>query len=1086
MTTGLRSCLRCQSKLPAGSAQDLCPDCLLRAEHDGDAPSRYRSGEIGATVNLAGPPGVLETIVADGGPAPRVLLRDTDPDAEPPLHRPGSAEMPAPKDRSARLRILGEIARGGMGAVLKGRDEDLGRDLAVKVLLDAHRDNADLVRRFVEEAQIGGQLQHPGIVPIYELGAFTDRRPYFAMKLVKGQTLTELLAARKHPAEALPRFLGIFEQVCQTVAYAHARGVVHRDLKPSNIMVGSFGEVQVMDWGLAKVLARGGVVEDAAAGKLPDREAAIATARSGGNPDVDLSRAGSVMGTPSYMAPEQGRGEIDRIDERADVFALGSILCEILTGRPAFVGGTGVEIQGKAARGETAEALDRLDGCGVDAELVALARDCLAVEREDRPRDARAVSDRMTAHLAGVQERLRTSERERAVAEARAVEERRKRRWQLGLAASVAAFLLLGGAGLAAFAVIVDRKNGELRAANAALAQQRLRAEDREGQAIDAVKRFRDAVAENPELKSNAGLGALRKSLLKEPLAFFRSLRQRLQADADTRPDSLARLASASFELGDLSDQIGDKPDALSAHREALAIRQRLADAHPEVHRHRSDLAASQERLGVLLLAIGQPAEALASNKAALASWTALAEARPDFAEYRAGLAMSRQLLGTLLQDTGHAPEARAEYESALASWNALVDAHQDIAEYRSGLARSHVAFGHLLQITGRLDEAMASDKAALSAWETLAKAHPDVFEYRVELAKCHTTLGTLSISSQRYDEARAEHEASLPLWQALADAHPTVTEYRVELAKAHFTLGVAFQFTRRPAEARAEHEAARKVYLALAEAHPGVPDYANYLGGTLTNLALRDIVGRRYAEARDRLREAIAWQRKALAANPDNPQYRFFLRTTYANLLQAAQGLEDAALEAEARAGKAEMSVGDPLQAAVDARLAAVLDGAAPKDNAERLALARRAYDTARYAAAAKLRGEALAADPGLSESRLDEHAYNAACCAALAAAGRDRSGPRPDVAARARLRNQALGWLNAELVTWSKVLDSTDPQAPTIVAMVLRRWQRDTDLAGIRDPDALAALPGSERGAWQALWVEVDRLRAATGKAP
>src|SRR5439155_12137203 len=107
---------------------------------------------------------------------------------------------------------------------------------------------------FLEEAQISGQLQHPGIVPVYELGAFADQRPYFTMKLVKGQTLATLLAQRGEPGQDRPRFLKVFEQVCQTLAYAHARGVIHRDLKPANVMVGKFGEVQVMDWGLAKVL----------------------------------------------------------------------------------------------------------------------------------------------------------------------------------------------------------------------------------------------------------------------------------------------------------------------------------------------------------------------------------------------------------------------------------------------------------------------------------------------------------------------------------------------------------------------------------------------------------------------------------------------------------------------------------------------------------------------------------------------------------------------------------------------------------------------------------------------------------------
>src|SRR5262249_42260865 len=161
------------------------------------------------------------------------------------------------------------------------------------------------------------------------------------------------------------------EAVCQTMAYAHARGGIHRDLKPTNIMVGSFGEVQVMDWGLAKVLPRGGAVEDDAAGELPAKENVISTPRDG--TESALAVDGSVMGTPAYMAPEQARGEVDRLDERCDVFALGSILCEILTGQPGFTGRTAAEIQRKAARGDLADALARLERCGAESDLIALA-----------------------------------------------------------------------------------------------------------------------------------------------------------------------------------------------------------------------------------------------------------------------------------------------------------------------------------------------------------------------------------------------------------------------------------------------------------------------------------------------------------------------------------------------------------------------------------------------------------------------------------------------------------------------------------------------------------------------------------------
>jgi serine/threonine-protein kinase len=315
----------------------------------------------------------------------------------------------------------------------------------------------EIDRRFIEEAQIGGQLQHPGIVPVYEMGQFGDRWPDFTMKLVKGRTLASLLAARDTPAHDLPRFLGIFAQVCQTIAYAHARGVIHRDLKPSNIMVGAFGEVQVMDWGLARVLPQGGTASEPR--PAAPAVSVIRTVRSGS--DAEASHSGVALGTPAYMAPEQAGGDVAAVDERADVFGLGSILCEVLTGQPAYTGPSSEAILRKALRADTADALRRLDGCGAEAELILLARQCLAAEPDERPRDAGEVAGKLTAYLAGVQVRLKAAELARAAEEARAEEaqataaaaegraraERRARRMTVGLAASVLIAGTLGAAG---------------------------------------------------------------------------------------------------------------------------------------------------------------------------------------------------------------------------------------------------------------------------------------------------------------------------------------------------------------------------------------------------------------------------------------------------------------------------------------------------------------------------------------------------------------------------------------------------------------------------------------------------------------
>ena len=325
-----------------------------------------------------------------------------------------------------------------MGAVLKGRDVDLGRDLAVKVLLEEHRDNPEMVRRFVEEAQIGGQLQHPGIVPVYELGRLADGRLYFAMKLVQGRTLAALLDGRDGPGRrpaAVPRDL--------------RAGLPDDGLRPRPRRDPPRPEAVERH---GRQLRRGpGHGLGPRQGPRPGRASPTRSGRSGAGDDVepvrtlrtgsaaDDSRAGSVLGTPAYMAPEQARGELDTLDERADVFGLGAILCEILTGLPPYTGPSGDEIYGKAARADLADALARLDACGADAELVALASPAWP-RRRGTGRGTRAWSSpRLTAYLAGVQERLRAAELARARAEARAAEERKRRLLVAGLAASLLA-----------------------------------------------------------------------------------------------------------------------------------------------------------------------------------------------------------------------------------------------------------------------------------------------------------------------------------------------------------------------------------------------------------------------------------------------------------------------------------------------------------------------------------------------------------------------------------------------------------------------------------------------------------------------
>jgi serine/threonine-protein kinase len=753
-----------------------------------------------------------------------------------------------------------------MGVVYLARDPDLNRPVAVKVLLRPHEDNPDLMRRFLEEAQVGSQLQHPGVAPVHEAGRLEDGRPYFAMKLVQGRTLAELLRERPHPAHDRPRFLQIFEQVCQTLGYAHSRGVIHRDLKPANVMVGAFGEVQVMDWGFAKVVRDG-----AAAAPV----SAVRTVRTAG-PD-GASQAGAVLGTPEYMAPEQAAGLVEELDARCDVFGLGAILCEVLTGRPPYAAERRWEVLLLAQRADLAEAHGRLTACGADAELVRLARACLAPKPADRPRDAAAVADAVQTYLAGVQERLRAAALDQAAARIKAIEERKQRRltWALG-AACLAVALGGGGWWAAATQEQATRREDQARTERDQAEARREQAERGARKAADVEAALREAEAKRAAARAAE---ADDPSAWAEALAAARRV-EGLLADADL--DDAAR-GPAEALVAEMGREAADRRllARVDAARTQLAVGFQRGPFGPYDYEGAAALYAEAFAEAGMDVAALNPEEAAARVNRRTAIRDELLAALADWAFAVPDLALGKKLRAVVRAANPDPASFRRRWDAAETQRNrdALIELAHDPAAQNLPPAASEALARSLSD--------MRADAEALAVLREARRRRPDDFWINLNLANRldHQKPPAREEAIRYYTAAAALRPRSAVTHASLAfalrkqgRADEAVEEYRAALAVnphyalAHCGLGAALYESRQTDAAIEEFQQA----VALD------PKYGEAFFGLGVALA-----------AKDRMDEAIRAYKKALAVYPNYAEAHFNL-----GLALNAQGKTDEAAD--------------------------------------------------------------------------------------------------------------------------------------------------------------------------------------------
>jgi serine/threonine protein kinase/predicted RNA polymerase sigma factor len=796
-------------------------------------------------------------------------------------------------------RITAEIGRGGMGRVYAGHDLTLDREVAIKTLLPG----AD-AERFVTEAKITARLPHPAIPPVHALGRLADGTPYLAMKLIRGRTLADLLDKRPSPLDELPRFVQIFEQVAQAVGFAHAHGIFHRDLKPLNIMVGALGEVQVMDWGLAKELKDEG-------GRMNDEESQANSSDSSfilHPPSLltgDRTQVGSVLGTPGYMAPEQARGEA--VDARADVFALGATLAAILTGQPAFVGASKREVIDSAARADLADVRKRLTNSGADCELIALALSCLSADVAERPVDGRAVAALVAAYRAGVEARLKQAETQRAEALVREAEQRKRRR-TVQVAGGVIAVVLLTGLTVSLWQMFraIDAEGQanqnarqartERDAKDAALQAEQQARQDETKARRQAFAALRSMTVEVLERKFAQGT-----VLTEDDRTFLRGVIAQFDAFAAIKGDdagSRAVRAEGRLRVGNMRYTLAERQEAEKDYDEALGIYKQLAAEFPSRAEYREGLADTHNNRGNLRNAAGRLKEAEQDFDEALRIRQHLVADLPTEPAFRQDLAKSYNNRGNLLNATGRLKEADKDFDEALRIQKRLAADVPARPEFRQDLARSLNNRGILLRAVGRLPEAGKDCEQALSICKRLAADDPNRPEFRQDLALSYVNRGNLLRDTGRPQEAETDYDQALRIQKQLAAEFPARPEFRQELAVSHNNRGNLLRDTGRPRDAEEAYDQALSIQKQLAADIPTRPEFRQELARTLINRGnLLNVTGR-LQEAEKDYDQALSIQKQLAADFPTRPEFREDLTKTHNNrgsLLRATGRFQEA-----------------------------------------------------------------------------------------------------------------------------------------------------------------------------------------------
>ena len=763
-----------------------------------------------------------------------------------------------------------------MGVVYRALDVRLKRVVALKmVLAGVHADPGDL-KRFQLEAEAVAQLQHPNIVQIHDVGEH-EGKPYFSLEFVEGGELASQIAGEPQPPDEAARLV---ETLSRAMQFAHERNIIHRDLKPANVLLTADGQPKITDFGLAK--------------RLED--------------DSGQTASGSIMGTPSYMAPEQAGGHQARIGPQADVYALGAVLYCLLTGRPPFQSANVMDTVLQVLEQEPVPPRQLVTGLDKNLETITLK--CLQKDPARRYQAAEEMAEELKRYLndepilarpVGIAERTwRWCRRKPAIA---------------GLCAAVVLLL--------SFVTVNGYLQAEIeRKLTGQALTQKAKANENFDLARGAVDRFMTEVSKS-QLLTVPRMEPLRRKLLTGAMEFYEKFVQQAQDD----PELKAALGKSHRKLGRILAILGDDERSVEAISKAIEIFTQLSKDNPGDRKASNDLARSSKMLGIVLHKLGRHEEATEALERAIAVASRLVKDAPSVSEHAFELANAQNSFGLLLRDESRANEALANYKSAITIAKQLVHDHPHNFEFRGELgnvyhnlgvllcfelpqlsksanqleqARAvyqqlavddpknpqhiyklaivHGSLGNLAHQSGNPTQAIEFSKRSRDLFEQVALAHPDVPNYTAKVASANGNISVMLHRSGKTPEAVAAVEKSQEAFLKLSEKFPDVPEYTSGVARSHNILGVLLQGSKQPKKAIVAFRRAQDIYEQLVTDQPDTPDFANQLAEIHRTIAgMLDESGQT-ADSAVEFSRAITIATQLAKKYPELPEYAYSL----------------------------------------------------------------------------------------------------------------------------------------------------------------------------------------------------------------